>query len=67
MLTDNDSDFEVVEAVRQLSEDDKAAIGYAAAQLSCVIEANFSGLDKDRIENLAIRFAYRLFVAQGHH
>jgi len=37
VLTDNDSDFEVVEAVRQLSEDDKAAIGYAAAQLSCVI------------------------------
>ena len=67
MLTDDDSDFDAVRAVRQLAEDERAAIGYAAAQLSCVIEANFPGLDTERIENLAIGFAYRLFVAQGHH
>ena len=67
VLTDNDSDFDAVEAVRQLLEDDKAAIGYAAAQLACVIEAHFPGLDKDRIENLAIEFAYRLFMAQRDH
>jgi hypothetical protein len=29
-----------------------------------VIEANFPGLDRDRIENLAIEFARRLFRAQ---
>ena len=53
--------------MRQLAENDKAALGYAAAQLSCVIEANFPGLEKDRIENLAIGFAYRLFMAQRDH
>jgi hypothetical protein len=67
MLTDNDSDFDVVEAMRQLPEEDKVAIGYADAQLSCVIEANFPGLDSERIENLAIEFAYRLFMAQRDH
>ena len=35
---------------------------YAGAQLSCVIEANFPGLDEDRIENLSIEFAHRLFM-----
>ena len=63
MLTDSDSDFDAVQAMRQLAEDDKVAIGYAAAQLSCVIEGNFPGLNTDRIENLAIEFAYRLFLA----
>ena len=67
MLTDDDSDFEVVDLVRHLAEDDRAAIGYAAAQLSCVIEANFPSLDTDRIENLAIEFAYRLLMAQREH
>ena len=52
MLTDKDSDLGAVAAVRQLPDDDKVAIGYAAAQLSCVIEASFPGLDTDRIENL---------------
>jgi hypothetical protein len=47
--------------------DARQAIGYAAARLSCVIEANFPGLDKERIENLAIEFAYRLFMAQRDH
>jgi len=32
-----------------------------------VIEANFPGLDADRIENLAIEFAYRLLMAQRAH
>ena len=64
MLTDSDSDFDAVQAVRQLAEEDKVAIGYAAAQLSCVIEANFPGLDTERIESLAIVFAYRLFMVQ---
>ena len=63
MLSDDDSDFDAVEAVRQLPEEDKAAIGYATAQLSCVIDANFPGLDSERIGNLAIEFAYRLFLA----
>ena len=67
VLTDSDSDFNAVQAVRQLAEEDKAAIGYAAAQLCVVIESNFPGLDKDRIENLAIEFAYRLFMAQRDH
>lgn len=67
MLTDDDPGFDAVEAVRQLPEEDKAAIRYAAAQLSCVIEANFPGLDSERIENLAIEFAYRLFMAQRDH
>jgi len=53
--------------VRQLSEGDKAAIGYAAAQLCVVIEANFPSLDQDRIENLAIGFAYKLFMARRDH
>lgn len=64
MLTNDDPGFDAVEAVRQLPEDDRTAIGYAAAQLSCVIEANFPGLDSERIENLAIEFDYRLFMAQ---
>ena len=42
-------------------------VGVAATHLSCAIEANFPGLDKDRIENLAIGFAYRLFMAQRPH
>ena len=67
MLTEDDPGFDAVEAVRQLREDDKVAIGYAAAHLSCVIEANVSGLNRDRIANLAIEFAYRLFLAQQHH
>ena len=52
MLTDHairagtDDSFDAVEAVRQLPEVDKVAIGYAAAQLACVIEANFPGLDR---------------------
>jgi hypothetical protein len=53
--------------VRRLPDDDRTAIGYAAAPLACVIEANFPGLDRDRIENIAIEFAYRLFIAQKHH
>ena len=67
MLTDDDSGLDVVEAVAQLPEDDKAAIGYTAAQVSCVIEANFPGLGSERIENLAIEFGYRLFMAQRDH
>ena len=57
-------DFDAVEAVRQFPEDDKVAIGYAAAQLHCAIEVNFPGLDRDPIENLAIQFACRLIMAQ---
>jgi hypothetical protein len=34
--------------------------------MSCVIEANFPSLDRDRISNLAIEFAYRLFMAQHY-
>jgi hypothetical protein len=66
VLTDNDSDFDAVEAVRELDNDSRLAIGYAVAQLACVIEANFPGLDSDRIENLAIGFAYPLFLAERH-
>ena len=64
MLTDDDSQFDDVQGVRQLPGDEKVAIAYAAAQLACVIEVNFPELDSERIENLAIEFAYRLFVAQ---
>jgi len=67
VLTDSHSDFDAVQAVRQLADEDKVAVGYAAAQLSCVIEANFPGLDGERIENLAVEFAYRLFMAQRDH
>ena len=42
-------------------------VGVTATNLSCVIEAHFPELDKDRIENLAIGFAYRLFMAQRPH
>ena len=63
MLTDDDLGLDAVEAVRHLPEDDRGTIGHAAAQLSCVIEANFPGLDSKRIGNLAIEFAYRLFLA----
>jgi hypothetical protein len=67
VLTDNDPDLDALEPVRQLADDDRAAIGYASAQLSCVIEANFPSLNPERIENLAIEFAYRLFLAQRDH
>jgi hypothetical protein len=43
-----------------------AAIGYAAAQLCVVIEANFAGLNEDRIAIFSIEFASRLSLAQHH-
>ena len=64
MLTDDEGAFDAVEAVRQPAEDAKAAIRYAAGQLPFVIDPNFLGLDTKRIENLAIEFAYRLFMSQ---
>jgi glutamate mutase epsilon subunit len=67
VLQSTDRDVDAVQAVRQLADDYRVAIGYKAAQLSCVIEANFPGLDKDRIENLAIEFAHKLFMAQQDH
>jgi hypothetical protein len=56
-------DVDEFETVRQLDVDSRIAIGYVAAQLACVIEASHPTLPRDRIESLAIEFAYRLHLA----
>jgi len=53
--------------VCQIDADSRIAIGYVAAQLACVIEANYPTLGQVRIENIAIEFAYRLHLAQRDH
>lgn len=60
-------DVDSVEAVRLLDVDSRIAVGYVAAQLACVIEANYASMDRDRIESLAIDFAYRLHLAEQEH
>jgi hypothetical protein len=60
-------DVDEFQTVRQLDVDSRIAIGYVAAQLACVIEANYPALGQVRIENIAIEFAYRLHLAQRDH
>jgi len=60
-------DVDAFETVRELDADSRIAIGYVAAQLACVIEANHPRLNRDRIEDLAIEFAYRLHLVQRDH
>lgn len=60
-------DVDDFEAVLQFDVDSRIAIGYVAAQFACIIEANYPSLDRDRIERLAIDFAYRLHLVQQSH
>ena len=60
-------DVDEFETVRELDADSRIAIGYVAAQLACVIEASHPTLPRDRIESLAIEFAYRLHLAARDH
>jgi hypothetical protein len=60
-------DVDGVEAVSRLDVDSRIAIGYVAAQLACIVEANHPDLDRNRIENLSIDFAYRLHLAKAEH
>ena len=60
-------EHDATDAVRHLDLDSRMAIGYAAAQFSCVVESNFPMLEKDLIEDLAIDFAYRLFLTSHRH
>ncbi|MCU0972897.1 MAG: hypothetical protein MUF80_02900 [Burkholderiales bacterium] len=60
-------DVDGVDAAAQLDFDSRIALGYVAAQLACVIDANYPALGRDRIENLSIDFAYRLHLAEGEH
>ena len=60
-------DVDEFETVRHLDVDSRIAVGYVAAQLACVIEANHPILNRDRIEDLAVEFAYRLHLAARDH
>ena len=52
--------------MKELDVDTRIEIGFVAAQLACVIDANYPALDKERVENLAIEFAH-VHLAQQEH
>lgn len=60
-------DVDGVDAAVQLDVDSRISLGYVAAQLACVIDANYPALDRDRIANLSIEFSYRLHLAEREH